>query len=86
MFFVATFSKASYKNDGTEVEHLERTEEYLVEASDEVAAGAYAQRFEHIAQDWTHGLARVKNVRPANEADVKRLRRLSRYETIFPNR
>ena len=84
MYFVVTFSVATYKDD-KEIE-LDTEKKFLVEAQDKNSARNYAKRFEHIATGWTRGLFRVKSVEVARSNDVEALPKLSDYELIFPNR
>ena len=77
MHFVATFEECAFVKSGIVENGVHKMIEgtitgsrrVLVEADSVEAARKSAQRFEHIAVDWTKGLFRVKSVEIATEKD-----------------
>ena len=81
MFFVAVFEECSFVKSGVVENGVHKmvegpitgTRRVLVEADNIESARKSAQRFEHIAVDWTKGLFRVKSIEMATEKDQKDL-------------
>jgi len=90
--FVVTFEKISHKStDKKGVVTPPKpigTEQFLVEACDEVSARKYAERFQNIALGWSTSITHILDLRLAQSDDLVQLgyNHLSSMKSIYPNR